>query len=365
MWFECTILIEVSMMNNDFRNKYLNMNIKNGKISVIIPAYNAEKTIERCLNSVIKQSYPNLEVIVVDDGSKDRTLSIANETAKHDRRIKVMSKQNGGAASARNVGLKMASGEFITFLDADDYIETDVYMELCRAQKENNLDIVSASIREIYKGDICEERTNPDGVIVSTGEVALCNMFSYRGGVRTVVWDKLYKRSIIHNITFSESCLYGEDTLFNCETILRCKRYGTIPYIGYTYDHRESQMTGEEYNSSILSNLSVIEKMETIIEQNNCHRYSKEHIDNCLVTYKISMYRQLFQSMLMAKHCKKVKSDYKVLREWSMKISYRDIKSNLGLKHRIQWKIYIHFFELYRVIRLLKSLRELKDSGKN
>ena len=95
----------------------------NSKISVIIPAYNAEKTIERCLNSVTEQSYTNLEIIVVDDGSKDRTLSILNAAAKNDRRIKVISKKNGGAASARNQGLKIVSGEFITFLDADDYID--------------------------------------------------------------------------------------------------------------------------------------------------------------------------------------------------------------------------------------------------
>lgn len=178
-------------MASEIRKLDKNKEKKNGKISVIIPAYNAEKTIERCLNSVIEQSYTNVEVIVVDDGSKDRTLSIANEVAKNDSRVKVISKQNGGAASARNVGIKLASGEFITFLDADDYIEKDTYMELHKAQKQNDLDIVSASIREIYDGDISKERINPNGVTVFTGEDALGNMFSYCDGVRTVVWEQI------------------------------------------------------------------------------------------------------------------------------------------------------------------------------
>lgn len=323
----------------------------NNKISVIIPAYNAEKTIERCLNSVIEQSYTNLEVIVVNDGSKDGTLLIASKVAKNDSRVKVISKQNGGAASARNVGLKIASGEFITFLDADDYIEKDIYMELWQAQKQNDLDIVSASIREIYDGDISRERINPNGVKIFAGEDALCNMLSYCGGIRTVVWDKLYKKSIIQNITFEESCSYGEDTLFNCEVILKCKRYGTIPYIGYIYDHRESQITGRKYNSSILCNIDVIEKMTAIIEQDSYN------VKKYLVTYKIDIYRQLFQRMLMAENYEKVKKDYNVLRKYAMKISYRDIKSNLKLKHRIQWKIYLHFFGIYRAIRYQNNQR--------
>ena len=338
------------MMASEIKQLDKNKEKKNGKISVIIPAYNAEKTVERCLNSVIEQSYTNVEVIVVDDGSKDRTLSIANEIAKNDSRVKVISKQNGGAASARNVGMKIASGEFITFLDADDYIEKEIYTELSKALNQNDLDIVSASIREIYDGDISKESINLNGVTIFTGEDALCNMFSYCGGVRTVVWDKLYKKSIIQNITFAEPCPYGEDTLFNCEAILKCKRYGTIPYIGYTYDHRESQMTGGKYNSSILCNIDVIEKMVTIIEQNNGNSYNVKNVKNHLVIYKIAIYRQLFQRMLMAENYEEVKNDYNVLKEYAMKISYRDIKSNLKLKHRIQWKFYLYFFGIYRAI---------------
>lgn len=336
-------------MVSEIKKKDMNKAKMSGKISVIIPAYNAEKTIERCLNSITEQSYTNLEVIVVDDGSKDRTLSMVNEIAKNERRIKVISKKNGGAASARNLGLKMVSGEFITFLDADDYIEKDVYMELYRAQEENDLDIVSASIREIYRGDIVKKSVNPEGVILLTGEEALCNMLSYCGGVRTVVWDKLYKKSVIKNAVFEEPCPYGEDALFNCEAILKCKRYGTIPYIGYTYDHRESQMTGGEYNSSILSNVNVIEKMAAIIKKENCNGYNEKNIENYLMTYKITMYRQLFQRMLVAENYKKVKNDYNVLREHAVKISSEDIKINLEFKHRIQWIIYLYFFKIYRI----------------
>lgn len=318
------------------------------KISVIIPAHNAEKTIERCLDSIIAQSYENLEIIVIDDGSNDLTLSVLTEIAKKDKRIKVLSKENGGASSARNEGLRIASGDFITFLDADDYIEKQVYEKLYRELRKNDFDIVSASIREIYNDNSIEERINPNGVTSFTGKEALCCMFTYSKGIRTVVWDKLYKRSILQNIFFDESSRYGEDTLFNCQAILRCKRYGTISYIGYTYDHRESQMTGHVYTSAILSNVNIIDKMIKIIREDNCNRYNTEEIGNSLTTYKITIYRQLFQYMLQVENLKKIEKDYLYLKEKAKKIRHNELRKNLSTKHKIQWIIYLYFFREYR-----------------
>ena len=316
------------------------------KISIIIPAYNASKTIKRCLDSIINQTYGNLEIIVVDDGSKDTTLSILKECAELESRIKVISKQNGGAASARNVGLKEVTGEYITFLDADDYIECEVYEKLYELMQKKNLDIVSASIREIYIDNHVEERVNDNNLPVIDGEKALCDMFSYAGGIRTVVWDKLYKKQVIEGIYFDEKCPYGEDTLFNCEAMLKCNRYGRISYIGYTYDHRESQMTGKKYSSESLCNVSVIDKMQNIMLKYNSYTGNLKDSFNL---YKIMIYRQLFNSMLHEKFYYAIKDDYLYLRQKSRSVKLRDIRKHLSFKHQIQWVVYLYLFKLYQI----------------
>lgn len=321
------------------------------KISVIIPAYNSEQTIERCLYSVLKQTYQNLEIIVIDDGSSDGTRALLDAIGENEPRLVVLHKENGGAASARNDGLKVISGKYVTFLDADDFIEPAVYEKLYYAMNELQLDIASASIREIYNGNIVEERLNALDDPVISGYDALCDMYSYEGGIRTVVWDKLYRREMIQGINFDEESPYGEDTLFNCQAMLRCQRYGRIPYIGYTYDHSGSQMTGGGYNSACLCNIHVIEKMWVVINEK---KYNNARVEDCLMKYKITIYRQLFHAMMKTNSYSRIKDDYYYLREYAKSISRESLRNHLCLKHRIQWGLYLYAFKLYMDLDKLK-----------
>lgn len=117
-------------------------------ISVIVPVYNVEKYLPKCLESIINQTYKNLEIILVDDGSTDNSAKICNEYAKNDNRIKVYYKANGGQGSARNYGMKIAKGEFVTFIDSDDYIAEDLCEYLLKFLKQNQLDV--AMIQDCY-----------------------------------------------------------------------------------------------------------------------------------------------------------------------------------------------------------------------
>ena len=111
------------------------------KISIIVPVYNTEKYLSKCLNSLIKQTYKDIEIIVVNDGSKDKSLEIAKKIAKQDNRIKVFNKENGGLSSARNFGIEKASGEYIGFVDSDDYIKENMFEILYNMIKEANAKI--------------------------------------------------------------------------------------------------------------------------------------------------------------------------------------------------------------------------------
>ena len=120
-------------------------------ISVIVPIYNVEKYINRCIDSIIEQTYTNLEIILVDDGSTDNSGSICDEYAKKDNRIKVIHKENGGVSSARNVGLDTAIGQYITFVDSDDYIEKKYCEILLKTLKKQKADCVACGYNRIYK----------------------------------------------------------------------------------------------------------------------------------------------------------------------------------------------------------------------
>lgn len=120
-----------------------------GGISVIIPVYNAEKYLLDCVKSVLRQSYKELEIILVDDGSKDKSLSIMNLLASEDSRVKVIRKDNGGVSSARNVGINSATKKYITFVDSDDTIETEMYKNMIEFAEKSNLDCVVCGINSI------------------------------------------------------------------------------------------------------------------------------------------------------------------------------------------------------------------------
>ena len=131
---------------------------KNNLISIIVPIYNVEKYLKKCIDSIINQTYKNLEIILVDDGSPDNCGKICDEYAKKDNRIKVIHKENGGVSSARNVGVENATGEYIGFVDSDDYIEKDMYEVLINNLKKENADISIISNYEVYKNKIIENK---------------------------------------------------------------------------------------------------------------------------------------------------------------------------------------------------------------
>ena len=198
-------------------------------VSVVVPAYNMEKYLAKCLDALIAQSYEDIEIIVIDDGSTDGTLRIAGEYSEKDTRIKVFSKENGGVSSARNLGIDKASGEYITFADPDDIIEQNGIEVLLNAMKSSGSDLVSCmysrwsdagkrledfdfitGIKSFYSDD--------DKINFILSEIA-DYLFGYE------VWDKLYKTRIIkeNRIRFYEKCKIGEDLAFNIKYLINIK----------------------------------------------------------------------------------------------------------------------------------------------
>jgi len=206
----------------------------NELISVIIPVYNVEQYVESCLNSVINQSYTNLEIILVDDGSTDRSGEICDQYALKDSRIKVIHEENAGLGEARNRGLRIASGDYICFVDSDDWIEEDYCKELVKAAERTNSDIAICGYNECFK-DGKTPKVKYDDCFTTTGKEILHYTMTANSKYwfNISVWNKLYKREIISGLWF-KSRVY-EDIMYNAGSMYRANKIAYINQCLYNY----------------------------------------------------------------------------------------------------------------------------------
>ena len=210
-------------------------------ISAIIPVYNAEKYISKCIESVQNNSYKNLEIIIVNDGSKDNTKQVI-ESFCNDERIVLINKENGGVSSARNAGIDNSTGEFITFIDADDYISEDYFETLLNAF-DAETDIVCCRHLCVDKqgNDLTVKYFCPETSFSLTGQDIADNYFKYVTGIINACWGKLYRRSIIENTCFSHTLKWGEDASFNLELFKKMGKMKVLPHKIYSYVLYEGQ----------------------------------------------------------------------------------------------------------------------------
>lgn len=204
------------------------------EISAIIPVYNGEKYLNRCIDSILNQIFNNWEIILVDDGSTDMSGIICDKYAKNDERIKVVHKINGGVSSARNVGIDNANGKYITFIDCDDWVEKDFFEKAINFIKEKNIDVLVTGYiledkgicKNIFKGKKEEILVNED----IKKEFFLQDKFSW------VVYDKFFKKEIIKQYKFNTNLKIGEDMLFFWEILKKINKIGFLPLYKYHYD---------------------------------------------------------------------------------------------------------------------------------
>lgn len=184
------------------------------KISIILPVYNSEKTIKRCLDSILKQTYSNLEIIIVNDGSTDNTLDIICNM-QEDSRIRIVSIENKGVSHARNVGLDKATGDLVTFVDSDDYIECNMYQYLVDIMNKYDADISHCGYNNVIDNKVVSftGKNNGKEFVQNTDEALECLISGklFSGGI----WNKLYKMKLFNNIRFVEDIHFNEDVLIN------------------------------------------------------------------------------------------------------------------------------------------------------
>lgn len=326
------------------------------KVSIIIPVYNVEKYIKKCVESVVNQSYSNLEVIIVNDGTKDDSITKINEIIEKDNRIILLEKENGGLSSARNYGLDYATGKYIAFLDSDDYIDENMIKKMVNKLESENLDFVEINYYYLYE----ENNTKKKAPLLMYDNK---NEFLAKGRVN--VSNKLYKKEIIDksNLRFQNG-VYYEDIGFTNKYVLNSKNIGYINYEGYYYLQRSNSIIGSKNPKGKLDIIDVFEDLIKYYKDNNL--YNKYHSELEYLVSRIilgSSFKRIIDIEDKDIRLEYIEKTYKFL-----KLNFPDYKNNIYLNKKstlssskLRLKENLKNYILKRLnIKLLKFIAKIK-----
>jgi len=318
------------------------------KVSIIVPIYNVEKYLRKCIESILNQTYKNIELILINDGSPDNSADICVEYSKRDKRIKFISQDNSGVSIARNTGIKEATGDYILFIDSDDYIEKYTIETLVNSVEDKDMIVCS-----YYKEK--EEKPKKEMPVTQKYLVSKKNMLQQihtNKAIYGYIWNKLYKKSIIdkYNIEFRSNIAICEDLLFNIEYLDKADTDIVITNEKlYHYIMRgNSAVNAKNINKKLtaLASYQIIEelykeKYPFALEHLYCgifQMYFRLKLDTYIVGIK--------DKEKIALYNKKMKETYRII------IRNKDIRSKLKLKYFIEKNLFIFIALLGKVIKI-------------
>ena len=258
-------------------------------ISVIVPVYNVEEYLRECIDSIIEQTYSNLEIILIDDGSKDESGIICDEYEKKDSRIKVIHKENAGVSSARNTGLQIATGDWVAFVDSDDWLEENYFEVLMKCAIDKKAEIVSCGYNRVTVNKK-ESINNSGNILIFDARNFLIKLLNPQVGYG-FTHMKIYKREIINDVVFDTELKVGEDCLFNEQVVLNANRICVIEKNLYNYRVNPNSVVRSFDKNYVNKYLKAMNKNK---------EYLKKHYENDTII-KQSYYNYVaFHVMLIA-----------------------------------------------------------------
>lgn len=314
------------------------------KLSVIIPVYNLEKYIERCLDSLTSQIDDEMEIIVVDDGSTDDSLNICKKYKKS-RNIMVFSQENQGVSAARNKGLELASGQYVIFIDGDDWIQKSSLQKVMKIIDGQSPDVIVLGFSVDYEnGEVINFFDGSNRILTDKGEIleALLNPWSVCG--------KVYKREILNHIQF-DNCKIAEDLLFNCR-VYETKKINSCYVFStdfYHYFQRGTSAMHSNYSNKYLDSLKIEIDVAMLIFGD---RLKNSKIP--LISNGINVFLDSFSTMSLRKQ-KEHKRDYLLYKKLIKENKHLIVFSNMNAMQYIKLVCKIRFPKLYIFIRNLKN----------
>lgn len=347
------------------------INEKKIGISIIIPVYNCENYLGKCLESIINQKYSNFEVIIVDDGSTDNSFEVYNYYEKKDTRIKIIKQKNGGVSKARNVGINSSMGDYIFFIDADDTIKEDMLDIIHKFAVENDGDIVFTGFEvrgsKTRKNDTDTLKKCCDGKIskVITNEEAIIRVISTnpKETLYGYIWRNLYKADILrkNNIRFSEGIKISEDFMFMLEVLDKCKNVVIIPDELYIYNINDSSVTSK-YIDTLHNDMYFINEW---MLNNICNKYINT-IDGyycCVANTYLRFIQNLCRKGTPYSIIDRIRLAYKLKKEYKYKIVLNKIWKQKNKFNKKAWiGIVLFNFNLDLIYIILFSLKEMNNN---
>ena len=247
-------------------------------VSIIIPVYNVKDYLEQCLDSVMVQTYSKLEIVIVNDGSTDESREIAEAYAKSDSRIKLVHRENGGLSAARNTGLQNATGDYLFFLDSDDWISDNTIETLLRTAEVNEADIVACGVEKVWEDGNREQWTDS---VPGTwdGRESILQMI-HSTNVCSVTWNKLYRKNLWDGEKFPEGFVH-EDEHTTYKLLYKAKKVVFIPELLYKYRQRKSGIMGSDVTKRGEDYLKALRERMSFFEECN----DKKLYDESLLQY--------------------------------------------------------------------------------
>lgn len=307
---------------------------ENSMISIIIPVYKVEKYLDRCVQSVVDQTYKNLEIILVDDGSPDNCPNICDKWKNKDSRVRVIHKKNGGLSDARNAGIEIATGKYIAFVDSDDYIKPEMYEKLYFAINEYKADMAICNLQCVDdEGNLIDkniQRLPIKKEVISGREIVANQIWKEKGWYWIVVWSRLYSRKLFEYIRFPVEKLHEDE--FTAHLFWSaCEKVACVEGIYYNYVQRSESITNEHYSIRRLDSIeAILMRLDYMLDNN----YSEKSIHNCYNLY----YSVLIESYKKVSVKEKmVKKRYKELQCFYKKIFWKLIKKKQGILRKSRY----------------------------
>ena len=315
---------------------------REGLVSVIVPVYNVERYLTICIDSILSQTYDNLEVLLIDDGSLDSSGSICDKYAQSDKRVKVIHKENGGLSSARNIGMKNASGEYYFFVDSDDYIEKSAIEILINAANRTCVDMVIADCYKVYNDDSSFRipQKHPISCRVLDKVQALDRYIMEDWGA----WNKLYRWNTHQSVFFPEGRIH-EDEAVMVDLLGRCEKIAVLDVKLYYYRKREGSITSFQYSLKKMDwyyawkrNVELVYKMYPQIKQ--------KAVNKMLVTVFYNL-----DNLLRIRNREKCTEYIEEIRN-TVNLYYPDIRKN----PYVRWTKKVRCIILQRSLKLYKNI---------
>ena len=320
-------------------------------ISVIVPVYNVAQYLEKSIASIQQQTYQNLEIILVDDGATDESGRLCEQIAEQDERVLVYHKENEGLSQARNDGLKQAHGDYVIFIDSDDYIHPEMIASLYQQLVKEDADVSSCGVMNVYANSESPQTENQDDYFICDTEIFL-REYLIGEKIPGTICNKLIKKEIAAQLTFPKGLIY-EDAYYHFDLIKVAKKYvvNTKPY--YYYFHRGDSITTKPYTEKDLAYIDIYQKFYTEIV--------KEYPNLTEVAFFRLAYAHFFilDKMLLDENFKEFK-DYPRIYGYLKKHAFAIFKNTIFRKgRRISALALFVNVRLYRIL-LFKNIEQSK-----